>query len=239
MPLGPTRRLVLLLILGAGIFSVLYISSFRPQISGHPGNIVNPAQAPHDIGSATLTGPAIAPKLGNETAKAELGNAAWKLLHTTFARFPDNPNLDEQTALRSYIHLFQRLYPCGECAQHFSKILEKFPPQVSSRSAAAAWGCHVHNEVNKRLHKDIFDCSKIGDFYDCGCADTEEDAESPEKAGESGKKDTTVSAHDKPDMPAGRIEKLSGDNGREVDLAGILNGERPLELEKEGWTNGG
>jgi FAD-linked sulfhydryl oxidase len=42
---------------------------------------------------------------------------------------------------------------------------------VSSRSAAAAWGCHVHNEVNKSLKKELFDCSKIGDFYDCGCAD--------------------------------------------------------------------
>lgn len=60
---------MLLLILGAGLVSVLYISSFRPQITGHPGGVVNHAQAPHDIGSATLTGPAIAPKLGNETAK--------------------------------------------------------------------------------------------------------------------------------------------------------------------------
>ncbi|KAH7062483.1 FAD dependent sulfhydryl oxidase Erv2 [Macrophomina phaseolina] len=239
MPLGPTRRLVLLLILGAGLVSVLYISSFRPQITGHPGGVVNHAQAPHDIGSATLTGPAIAPKLGNETAKAELGNAAWKLLHTTFARFPDSPTPDEQAALRSYIHLFQRLYPCGECAQHFATVLEKFPPQVSSRSAAAAWGCHVHNEVNKRLHKEIFDCSNIGDFYDCGCADTEEDEKTSKKDDKAGKKDSTVSAHDKPEMPAERVEKLSGDNGREVDLVGILNGEKPLELEKEGWTNGG
>ena len=81
--------------------------------------------------------------------------------------------MDEQEALRQYVYLFQRLYPCGECAEHFGKLLEKFPPQVSSRSAAAAWGCHVHNEVNKRLKKELFDCSKIGDFYDCGCADDE------------------------------------------------------------------
>jgi FAD-linked sulfhydryl oxidase len=71
------------------------------------------------------------------------------------------------------------VFPCipltpncsGECAEHFSLILKQFPPQVSSRSAAAAWGCHVHNEVNKKLKKELFDCSNIGDFYDCGCAD--------------------------------------------------------------------
>ena len=59
----------------------------------------------------------------------------------------------------------------GECAEHFGRILAKYPPQVSSRSAAAAWGCHVHNEVNRSLNKEIFDCSDIGDFYDCGCAE--------------------------------------------------------------------
>ncbi|KAF2663121.1 hypothetical protein BT63DRAFT_380570 [Microthyrium microscopicum] len=120
-------------------------------------------------------GAAIAPKLGNETAKAELGRAAWKVLHTTFARFPDKPTQDESEALRSYIHLFQRLYPCGDCASHFGELLKKFPPQVSSRSAAAAWGCHVHNQVNKRLKKDMFDCANIGDFYDCGCAKDEKE----------------------------------------------------------------
>lgn len=86
------------------------------------------------------------------------------------AKFPDTPTPDDSTALQSYIHLFARLYPCGDCARHFQGLLEKFPPQVSSRSAAAAWACHVHNEVNKRLHKELFDCSNIGDFYDCGCA---------------------------------------------------------------------
>ena len=59
----------------------------------------------------------------------------------------------------------------GECANHFRQILTKFPPQVKSRSTAAAWACHVHNQVNKSLHKPLFDCSNIGDFYDCGCAE--------------------------------------------------------------------
>jgi FAD-linked sulfhydryl oxidase len=97
------------------------------------------------------------------------------VMHTTFARFPDKPTKEESESLQQYIFLFQRLYPCGECSEHFAKLLKKFPPQVSSRSTAAAWGCHVHNEVNKKLKKELFDCSKIGDFYDCGCADGDED----------------------------------------------------------------
>ncbi|KAI9651539.1 MAG: hypothetical protein M1831_000776 [Alyxoria varia] len=133
------------------------------------------------LDEVTLTGRPIASKLGNETAKAELGRSAWKVFHTTFARFPDKPTGDERTALKSYIYLFQRLYPCGECASHFGEILDRYPPQVSSRSAAAAWGCHVHNEVNKSLKKELFDCSKIGDFYDCGCAEGEDDKKHADK----------------------------------------------------------
>lgn len=87
------------------------------------------------------------------------------------AKFPDTPSSSDSEALKSYIYLFARLYPCGDCARHFQSILTKFPPQVSSRSASATWACHVHNEVNESLGKSRFDCSKIGEFYDCGCAE--------------------------------------------------------------------
>ena len=77
-------------------------------------------------------------------------------------------------------------YDSGECAEHFRTVIDKFPPQVSSRTTAATWGCHVHNEVNRSLGKGLFDCSKIGDFYDCGCAGGEAEAgEKAEREGES------------------------------------------------------
>lgn len=103
----------------------------------------------------------------------------------------------------------------GECATHFGQILAKFPPQVKSRSTAAAWGCHVHNEVNKHLHKNIFDCSKIGDFYDCGCGDDDQI------------KKQTTSGDSKPDMTAEQVERITGSNGRDVD-EDILTGKKPV-----------
>ncbi|OHE98412.1 Erv1/Alr family protein [Colletotrichum orchidophilum] len=123
------------------------------------------------ISSSILSGESIAPKLENATAKAELGRASWKLFHTMMARFPEKPTPDDSLALKTYIQLFARLYPCGDCASHFRKLLAKYPPQTSSRNGAAGWACFVHNEVNTRLKKDLFDCNKIGDFYDCGCGD--------------------------------------------------------------------
>jgi len=43
--------------------------------------------------------------------------------------------------------------------------------------------------VNKDLKKPMFDCSKIGDFYDCGCAEGEE--------GEDGKKNLAETLEEK------------------------------------------
>jgi FAD-linked sulfhydryl oxidase len=176
---GPSRRLLPVAALTFIIIVLLFLTHVRNTPLRDAGAPIHGISSSSSSSSSTfslteqpnLHGGAIAPKLGNETLKAELGRAAWKLFHTTFARFPDKPTADESLALKTYIHLFQRLYPCGECAGHFGTILEKFPPQVSSRSAAAAWGCHVHNQVNKRLKKEEFDCSNIGDFYNCGCAE--------------------------------------------------------------------
>ena len=161
----------------------------------------------HDVSSSAATGEAIMPALGNETAKAELGRAAWKLFHTIMGRFPDKPSKDESQALKDYIHLFARLYPCGECATHFQQILTKYPPQVSSRSSAAAWACFVHNEVNVSKGKPVFDCANIGDWYDCGCADDEK-----EGTGVAAKK------HEK------QKEKIDAGEPVEIEKDGLMNG---------------
>lgn len=63
------------------------------------------------------------------------------------------------------------MYPCGDCARHFIKLLEKYPPQTSSRTIASVWGCDIHNKVNKVLGHEIYDCANILEDYDCGCSD--------------------------------------------------------------------
>lgn len=104
----------------------------------------------------------------------------------------------------------------GECAEHFRTVIDKYPPQVSSRSAAAIWGCVVHNEVNKSLNKEMFDCAKIGDFYDCGCAEEDESLGANVK--------TTATTGKSPvGRSSARIEDAEGE-GEDV----------PLTLEQEG-----
>lgn len=142
-------------------------------------------------------------------------------MHTMMARFPEKPTPDDSLALQTYIKLFARLYPCGECAAHFQTLLEKYPPQTSSRNAAAGWACFVHNEVNTRLKKELFDCNKIGDFYDCGCGDEDgkgghkdhkggKGAAAPDDDLDSSSDDDLLSSFDELAEGALKIEKEEG-----------------------------
>ncbi|KAL2372876.1 hypothetical protein RJ035_004050 [Blastomyces gilchristii] len=241
----PTSRLFLFI--GLAFFFILTLAFLRQ------GSPLSPeARAPGhvdrtipnvEITDKMLQGGVVSSKMGNETARAELGRAAWRVLHTMIAQFPDEPSEEQQETLRSYIYLFSRLYPCGECASHFQAHLAKFPPQVSSRSAAAAWACHVHNEVNKMLHKDIFDCSKIGDFYDCGCAHDDDKSDGGgEKGGQDGAGDSSkINPMKSANQPvSGKAEvdesatKKVSQNGRQINPGSFP----PVEIHPEPQTNG-
>ncbi|CEG63610.1 Putative ERV2 protein-like protein [Rhizopus microsporus] len=107
----------------------------------------------------------------NQTERAELGRATWKFLHTMMARYPENPTEQERESLKEFMFLFSKLYPCGECARHFNQMITQYPPQTSSRAAASQWLCAMHNNVNERLKKPLFDCSNIEAKYPCGCSE--------------------------------------------------------------------
>ncbi|KAI1422882.1 ERV/ALR sulfhydryl oxidase domain-containing protein [Xylaria sp. FL1777] len=184
---------ILITIVVAGFVLLSFTTSSLGSISGVPSVIHDSTLAKGttseenaafgSLPGSILEGGSIAPKLENATIKAELGRASWKLFHTMMARFPEKPTEEDSLALKTYIQLFARLYPCGDCASHFQKLIKKFPPQISSRNSAAGWACHVHNQVNERLEKPLFDCNNIGDFYDCGCGDDKK------AAGDAGTKD--------------------------------------------------
>jgi FAD-linked sulfhydryl oxidase len=71
MPVGAPRRFPLLLIVVAGFLGILYIVSFRAPVGvANPPALVSSDRNAHtDVPAGILTGHAIAPKLGNETAK--------------------------------------------------------------------------------------------------------------------------------------------------------------------------
>jgi len=122
------RRLLTLLLAALALVSITTYILSPPRYTPQPTTMTSPPPThPADLPPAILQGTPIASKITNETLKAELGRAAWKLLHTTMAKFPDKPTQEEQTALSSYIHLFARLYPWFENPPHlFQKSSNTF-----------------------------------------------------------------------------------------------------------------
>ncbi len=56
--------------------------------------------------------------------------------------------------------LFGRLYPCWTCADDFRAYVEKVPVRAAGRDDFGQWLCDAHNDVNRKLGKPVFDCSR-------------------------------------------------------------------------------
>lgn len=94
-------------------------------------------------------------------SKEEIGRATWTFLHTLCAQYPEHPTRRQQQDARSLIDILTRMYPCGECAQHFRQVVKDNPPRLSSRHDFSQWMCQVHNTVNRSLKKPVFNCAFI------------------------------------------------------------------------------
>ncbi|KAK7590272.1 hypothetical protein V9T40_001885 [Parthenolecanium corni] len=103
--------------------------------------------------------------------KSELGNQTWGFLHTMAAYFPDKPSTDDQRDMAQFLRLFSKFYPCPTCARDFTKLIEKEPPRTSSQTELKHWLCWAHNQVNKKLGKPKFDCSKLDERWKYGWKD--------------------------------------------------------------------
>ena len=91
--------------------------------------------------------------------RSELGRAAWILMHTTAAYFPEVPTQNQQ---QIFLELYQRIastYPCRECSTFFQESVQKDPPRVTSRRELSIWVCQLHNKVNAYLGRSPFPCT--------------------------------------------------------------------------------
>ncbi|KAI8391043.1 ERV/ALR sulfhydryl oxidase domain-containing protein [Radiomyces spectabilis] len=90
-----------------------------------------------------------------------LGNATWTLLHTMAAYYPEKPEPKEKQSMKSFMSSFAEHYPCWFCKNDFQKAMQNEPVDVESRESLSQWLCRRHNEVNQKLNKPKFDCSKV------------------------------------------------------------------------------
>lgn len=101
----------------------------------------------------------------------ELGRAGWTLLHSMASKYPENPKEEEKRDMDQFFHLFAKLFPCVECSMHFRMKLRERPPQLDSNKVFTKWLCEIHNDVNRRLGKREFNCSRLDERWDCGCTE--------------------------------------------------------------------
>ncbi len=101
----------------------------------------------------------------------QLGRATWTFLHTMAAYYPEVPSYEQQRSMRTLLSTFSQFYPCWYCAEHLREEMNKSPPKVESSGALGKWLCDMHNIVNERLDKPIFDCNKIDERWKDGPKD--------------------------------------------------------------------
>jgi FAD-linked sulfhydryl oxidase len=119
--------------------------------------------------------------------RASLGHISWKVLHSFAAAYPQEPKEEHKQALLSLIQAFRVLYPCEVCRGHFNRMIDENPVVTSNRHDVVIYFCEIHNIVNKRLGKPLFDCDKALEYWggDCGCHGDSSSSGSSEQSAES------------------------------------------------------
>jgi FAD-linked sulfhydryl oxidase len=89
------------------------------------------------------------------------------------ASYPERPTPQQQRDATSLLSSLSRLYPCYWCATDFQKWMAEArnAPRVSSRTEFGQWLCEAHNEVNRKLGKEEFDCKQVDERWRTGWKD--------------------------------------------------------------------
>lgn len=103
--------------------------------------------------------------------RERLGYFTWSLLHTIAAKYPMRPTTEQKSEMGQFIKILSKIYPCTYCAEEFREDIKKTPPQLESRDDLAQWFCEIHNNVNDKLNKPKFDCSKVDERWRTGWKD--------------------------------------------------------------------
>lgn len=89
------------------------------------------------------------------------GPLGWMTLHSISTSYPEAPTIAEKQLVSSWLDMFRDTITCPHCREHFTEILANsrrvFPNFLNSRQDFAVFVFRVHNAVNRRLRKPIYE----------------------------------------------------------------------------------
>ena len=96
------------------------------------------------------------------------GKHAWLFLHTISFAYPINkadvtPKLKKDA--ENLLESLKSLLPCGICRDHYTKMVETYPPNVDDRTGFSKYLVDIHNKVNERLGKPIISYEKATELF--------------------------------------------------------------------------
>ncbi|KAK6495181.1 hypothetical protein TWF481_003208 [Arthrobotrys musiformis] len=91
----------------------------------------------------------------------QLGRSTWSLLHSITATYPETPTQSQKSDMQTFLSILGRVYPCWVCADDFTAWMKQpdNSPKLDTREDFGRWMCKAHNEVNRKLGKQEFDCN--------------------------------------------------------------------------------
>ena len=87
------------------------------------------------------------------------------------AYYPDHPTTEEKKEMKTFFHILSRFYPCSICAEDLKVQIQETPPRTESQYQLTQWLCEVHNNINKKLGKPLFDCKLVNERWRDGWKD--------------------------------------------------------------------
>lgn len=82
----------------------------------------------------------------------------WRDMYSVAVTYPDAPSEQDMDHLEAYMRAHAHLIPCKECKIHFEKhVNNSIKHARTSRKNLLLWLFSVHNDVNARAGKPIYD----------------------------------------------------------------------------------
>lgn len=96
------------------------------------------------------------------------GKNMWRSIHYICLGYPSNPTIDDKQKYAEFLTNLQYVLPCILCREHFRDELQNYPLTdnvMRTRDSLLSWSILVHNSVNRRLGKSIYNLSNFYNDY--------------------------------------------------------------------------